>query len=674
MKLARPIILFAICLSLGCGRKTRPNVLLVTFDTTRADHMSYAGGRPGITPNLDRLARRGTWFSACVATAPLTLPSHTSILTGLYPFHHGVRNNGTYALSPAHPTLARILFEHGYSTHAIIASFVLDHQFGLNQGFETYDDDLTAGRTEQHFLFQEITADQVSGKALTWLSARDPKKPFFLWLHFFDPHAPYTPPADLSPAVRGDPYAGEIFFADREFGRVLDQLSGDRVLRNTLVIVTADHGEGLGEHGEKTHGIFVYESTTRVPLLLAGPGVPEKRCDTLVSNLDITPTVLDLLGLPAEIGSDGFSLRRIWNGEKRLPVYMESFEPRLSNGWSELRAIRSQSYKVIKAPRVEAYDLKRDPAEKENEIRTGAPIPGQARPLFADLDTIAKVDPFGRGEQGPKTVSDESAKKLASLGYIAAGAIPACRLLPDPKDRIALRESEQAALESLRPGNYREGADLLEKVLKIDPGNVYLIGTLAYVRLRTGEVDRAESLFRRVLELDGDDPRAHFGLARILAGRGNFAEAESLVRETIASHPENSAGYEQLGEIFEARRDCPNAEVWFRKALAIEPHSEGAVCELARCLGQRGADREALDLLAAEFAHAPGSHAISLSLGRLRERLGRIGEAVEPLQAATRSDPTDPQAWSALGRVLEASGDHAGAQGCLKKAAGLSSR
>jgi choline-sulfatase len=644
----------------------------VTFDTTRADHMSYAGGRPGLTPNLDRLASRGTWFSTCVATAPLTLPSHASVLTGLYPFHHGIRNNGTYALSPAHPTLARLLAEHGYATHAVVSSFVLDHQFGLNQGFETYDDDLSSGRTEQHFLFQEITADQTAAKGLAWLSARDRTRPFFLWLHFFDPHAPYHPPADLSPAVAGDPYAGEIFFADSQLGRIVDRLSKDGELRNTLVIFTADHGESLGEHGEKTHGVFVYESTTRVPLLFAGPEVPQRRVDRLVSNLDIPATVVDLLGLPPIPSGDGFSLRRVWNGEARPPVYLESFEPRLTNGWSELRAIRSQSYKVIRAPTSEGYDLDTDPGERNNELKAGTSLPPHARPLLGELDAIAKLDPFGRGEQQPRTVSAEAEKKLASLGYLTAGAARRDGALPDPKDRIQLWEEEQEALAGVRPGNFRESAARLEEILRRDPENLYLLGTLAYARLRTGDLDRAAALFRRVLDLDPGDLRAHFGLARILAGQKRFAEAESIVRKAIAAHPENSAGYEQLGEVFESRGDCPEAQRWFRKALEIEPHSEGAVCELARCLAEQGKPREALTLLEGEFAHAPGSHSVALNLGLLRARLGDSAGAIAPLRAATAGDPEDAEAWTALGRALDRLGDRAGAQVCRDRAGRLS--
>ena len=633
--------------------------------------MSYAGGRPGLTPNLDRLAHRGTWFSTCVATAPLTLPSHASILTGLYPFHHGIRNNGTYTLSSSHSTLAGILRTHGYATHAVVSSFVLDHQFGLNQGFDGYDDDLAGGRREEDFLFQEITADQTASKAIAWLPTRDRRRPFFLWLHFFDPHAPYHPPSGLSPAVAGDPYSGEIFFADREFGRVLESLAEDGDLRRTIVIATADHGESLGEHGEKTHGIFVYDSTTRVPLLFAGPGVPQMRVDRLVSNLDIPATVLDLLGFPQPPGGDGFSLRRVWNGKDRPPVYLESFEPQLTYGWSALRGIRAQAYKVIRAPRSEGYDLDRDPGERDNQLGAGLPLPAPARPLLAELDGISRSDPFGRGEQQPKTVSAETERKLASLGYLAAGAAARPGSLPDPKDRIEILQAEQEALAGIRPGRFREGADRLEEILPWDPDNVYLLGTLAYARLRTGELDRAALLFRRVLRLDPGDFRAHFGLARILSGQGRFAEAESIVRETIAAHPENSAGYEQLGEIFESRRDWAQAQTWFRKALEIEPHSEGAVCELARCLGRLGSPRVALSLLEEEFAHAPRSHAIALNLGLLRMQLGNTGGAVDPLQAATRSDPTDPEAWSTLGRALELLGDRAGAQACRDRAGAL---
>ena len=360
----------------GCPGASRPNLLLVTFDTTRWDHMGYAGGPQGITPMLDAMAQRGTWFSDAVTVAPLTLVSHASILTGLYPPHHGVRDNGLYSLPARDETLAERLRDAGYATHAVVSSFVLDSQFGLDQGFEGYDDDLAGGPQKIQFMFKEIKAAQASAKAVRWLEQERPRdRPFFLWVHFFDPHANYDPPADVAKQFPGDPYSGEIHYADRELGRIFKSLDDAGLLDSTVLAFTADHGDSLGEHGETTHGIFVYDSTVRVPMLLAGPGVPAgRRVDALARTVDLAPTILELLGLPAADGLDGRSLERLWSGREGddRVAYSEALTPLLNFGWAPLRALRTTSLKVIQAPRPEVYDLARDPEESRNLAAPGS--------------------------------------------------------------------------------------------------------------------------------------------------------------------------------------------------------------------------------------------------------------------------------------------------------------
>ena len=384
------ILLIAALALAGCGPAPRPHILLVTFDTTRADYVGFASGREGLTPMLDAMAERGAWFSTCLTPQPLTLPSHTSIMTGLYPFSHGVRNNGTYIVPDETVTLAERLQEQGYATHAVVAAFVLDSQFGLDQGFAGYDDDFSGGPKQKMFMFREIKADVVARKAVRWLEQeRSKEKPFFLWLHFFDPHADYEPPADLAARFPDEPYRGEIAFADRELGRVFASLDDAGLLDETLIVFASDHGEGLGEHGETTHGIFIYESTTRVPMLIAGPGVPPTgRVDALVRTVDIVPTILDLLDLPGEKDLDGRSLRSLWEGEDEdRTAYMETFVPRLNFGWGELRGLRGANLKVIQAPRPETYDLAIDPMElKDLHAKIGQ--------LTVERDFLAKA--FGR--------------------------------------------------------------------------------------------------------------------------------------------------------------------------------------------------------------------------------------------------------------------------------------
>ncbi|MGH9442865.1 MAG: sulfatase family protein, partial [Thermoanaerobaculia bacterium] len=404
--------LATLCLAFpGCGRKRAPNVLLVTFDTTRADHMGYATGRKGVTPTLDALAASGTWFTECVAAAPITLPSHTSILTGLYPYRHGVRDNGTYTVPHDDVTLSQILQARGYATHAIVSSAVLDKRYGLTRGFDEYDSDLSSGDPGAPFLFREIKANQAADKAVEWLTAGRPKdRPFFLWVHFYDPHADYEPPPDVAARFPRDPYTGEIAFADRELGRVLDALRQIGQFGRTLVVFTSDHGESLGAHGETTHTIFVYEATTRVPLLFHGPGVPAgKKVDNLTSSVDIFPTILALLGIPPSGSVDGENLVPRWKGgtPRHEPVYMESLAPRLDHGWAELRALRDERYKAIQAPIPEVYDLQQDPGEWRNLLAGGAPVPPGARALFARLSNRERQDPFNHGGQQPGSLDEE---------------------------------------------------------------------------------------------------------------------------------------------------------------------------------------------------------------------------------------------------------------------------
>ncbi|HUO84401.1 MAG TPA: sulfatase, partial [Thermoanaerobaculia bacterium] len=320
-----------VLLATGACRRGQPNVVLITFDTTRADHIGYAIGREGLTPNLDRLAAGGTWFSTAVAVQPLTAPSHGSILTGRYPFHHGLRNNGGYVLGEESVTITERLKQAGYATHAIVSSFVLDSQFGFDQGFDSYDDDLRGSKISAKFMFREIPADRVADKALAWLNEKRPKEqPFFLWLHFYDPHADWAPPKEIAAKFPDDPYSGEIHFADQQLGRVLDRIGEFGLHDDTLYVFTADHGESLGDHGEKTHGIFIYDATTRVPLFLRGPGVPEGRVDAVVRSVDIVPTLAELLDLPAGGDVDGASLVSLMKGKEEAEgriAYSESFAP-----------------------------------------------------------------------------------------------------------------------------------------------------------------------------------------------------------------------------------------------------------------------------------------------------------------------------------------------------------
>jgi choline-sulfatase len=686
--LALALVLAAGLASAGCQR-SHPNLVLVTFDTTRWDHVGYASGRRDLTPMLDAMAARGTWFSTCLTTQPLTLPAHTSIMTGLFPYHHGVRNNGTYVVPKQDVTLATRLRRAGYATHAVVSAFVLDHQFGLDQGFDGYDDDLSGGPKQTLFMFKEIKAEQTARKAVQWLHAERPKdKAFFLWLHFFDPHADYQPPDDVAIDFPGDPYSGEIHYADRELGRVLKELDEAKLLDDTVFVFTADHGDSLGEHGEKTHGLFIYESTTRVPLFFAGPGVPAgRRVDALARTVDIVPTVLELLHLDPAGGLDGASVRPLWRGDDAgaapRTAYMETMTPRENFGWSELRGLRNARAKAIAAPRPEAFDLAADPGEQRNLYQGQAPPspPAIARPLAAELAGIARQDAYETGRGQSLTMDTETKRKLAALGYIwtgptpgapsaagAAGAPGSKPPRPDPKDRLLYWAGFQESQDLIRHKQYAAAAAQIEGLLLDDSQNLHAMGSLANALVHMGDKDRALEIYRRMMSLDPGFELAYQGAAQIQQQRGHYAEAQALIQAVLKLRPQDPEGPIAMGDLLLEQGRFPEAEAWFRKALALDPHSSIAFAGLGNCFNRAGRLKDALEVLRDARRHDPGSHVLTYNLAVVSERLGDTRSALALYQAALKIEPEHSMSWNNLGSLLERQGRHQEALRCFAEA------
>ena len=418
--LAFILCLFGAAGSAG-GQGTRPNILLVTVDTLRPDALGWIA--PGkSTPVIDALASEGFRFPAAVSPAPLTQPAHASLFTGLIPRRHGVRDNGQI-LSDAKPVLAALLREHGYRTAAFVSGYPLASEFGLDRGFELYDDAFSSNQGT------ERPADETTDAAREWLNTVS--GPWFLWVHYYDPHDPYTPPADYArPGSRGL-YDGEVAFVDHSVGRLL---GAARAAGPLLTVLTADHGESLGEHGENTHGFFIYESTMAVPLIIHFPGrLAAGSSSAPVRLLDVGPTLLELLGLPA-LGPelDGVSIMPLMTGrDQEIPAaYMEARRPWLSYGWAPLRAVRSGRWKLIAAPRPELFDLSRDPGESHNLVTFDRRTARRLSTLLLAVEKRASVE-------GAGSVSPEARKRLEALGYVAGadvGDAPAGR--PDPKDKV----------------------------------------------------------------------------------------------------------------------------------------------------------------------------------------------------------------------------------------------
>jgi choline-sulfatase len=416
------------------------NVVIVTLDTTRADRLSAYGYMDVSLPHLDRLAAEGIVFDQATSVAPLTLPAHASLFTGLLPPSHGVRENASPPLGDEYMTLAEVLQASGVRTGAFVGAAVLDADRGLAQGFEHYSGVAATGAPER----RQRRADEVIGEAVRWLEEVRGER-FFLWAHLYDPHRPYDPPAPFQ--SMHDPYLGEIAFADSQIGRLLEALERERLLDHTIVIVAGDHGESLGDHGERDHGIFLYDSVLRVPFLVRVPNLTPRRVGEVVRLTDVMPTVLELLGIPAP-ESDGVSLAGLMRGTEQdldLEAYAESLYPR-HFGWSPLYAVRQGRYKFIEAPRPELYDLQRDPFETRNLY---GEHPWAVAALRRRVSAIRQErEVRDSGASGSMTVAQDLRQRLEALGYVGHAApvsgVPE-EALPDPKDCIAVHTARQNA-------------------------------------------------------------------------------------------------------------------------------------------------------------------------------------------------------------------------------------
>ncbi|HEX5758149.1 MAG TPA: sulfatase-like hydrolase/transferase, partial [Thermoanaerobaculia bacterium] len=509
----------------GCAREgaagAGASVLLVTLDTVRADRLGCYGGSAA-TPALDRLAREGVRFAAASTPAPLTLPAHASLLSGLLPPAHGLRNNGAGAFPAGRPTLATALAARGYRTAAFVGAFVLDRRFGLGRGFELYDDEVDRGPASAPSLEAERRGDVVVDRALAWLAAEGDDRPFLLWVHLYDAHAPYAPPPPFRDRHAGDPYAGEVAFADAQVGRLLAALDRLGLAGDTVVAVAADHGEALGEHGELTHGFFLYEPTLRVPLLLRAPG--NFRGGTVVETpvglADLAPTLSGLVGgglaveAPAGLAGRDLSAALLAGEEpEAADLYAETHYPEVF-GWSRLAALRRRETKYIAAPRPELYDLRRDPKEKTN-------LSGkQGGRGFAER--IAEIERQAIEPAVPERDAESDAR-LASLGYAVAprrtenraGARGA-----DPKDRIALFRQYERAHNDLRAGRLSEATASLTQLFSADPANPIFTGELARAHREAGDLRKAIPLYRRAVEAAPEDPNGWYNLAVTLQEAG----------------------------------------------------------------------------------------------------------------------------------------------------------
>lgn len=524
------------------------NVLLLTLDTTRADRLGCYGCEKPLTPHLDALAAEAILFEHAIASAPVTLPSHTTILTGRDPQEHGVRNNGTFILSETQTTIAEVLQAAGYATSASIGAFPVAAEFGLDQGFDLYDDDFPAENRVREWQTIQRSAAEVTALATQWIHrhlAAHPDVPFFHWAHYFDPHFPYEPPSDHRGAWSN--YDGEIAFMDAQIGILLEALAEEGLRDNTWIIVVGDHGESLNEHGEDTHGIFLYGATTWVPLILAAPAkweaLPDQklrgaRIEAVVGLRDIAPTLLNALGFASgDLPASGSSLLSLIAGEAPGPrvVYMEAMIPRYDYGWCELRGVRTERWSYIRAPKVELYDLVDDPLELTNLAREEPAVVERLEAWCAHFaDDTAEPD--------LQTPSAETIAKLRSLGYLAGNAQDApseeCR---DPKEMMGVFCGINNARAAFGLGQPKEAYRLLRAVLDKDPENPEANRVMGIVALRLGNADVAVATYERMLERYPGDAEIRLNLARAYLLALEARKAEGLFLALLEEDPWNEA-------------------------------------------------------------------------------------------------------------------------------------
>ncbi|MBZ5557063.1 MAG: sulfatase-like hydrolase/transferase [Acidobacteriia bacterium] len=631
------------------------NVFLITIDTLRADALSCYGGAAA-TPALDRLAGEGVRFEFAHAHSVLTLPSHASILTGQYPFQHGVRDNSGYRVAPEARTVATLLKERGYRTAAFVAAFPLHSRFGLNHGFDVYDDRFGDTRAPTEFAMPERSAADMVPLARGWLAERV-KAPagerWFVWLHLFDPHAPYRPPAPFDARYAGRPYYGEVAAADAALAPLLDDLRASP--RPTLVIVTGDHGEGLGEHGEQSHGLFAYESTLRVPLILAQLGSSSgARAGGEVSpvaarHVDILPTILDAVGQAPPPDLPGRTLlpaaERV-SGSSPRPSYFEAMSAMLNRGWAPLTGVLIDRDKYIELPLPERYDLKTDPAEHENLFGRSAE---RDRTLAAALGAFATTPPGTR-----RAEAADAAARLRALGYVSGNAPAKARYTEadDPKTLVALEQAMHDAVDAFGAGRFEDAAQLYQRVIASRSDMAIAYRHLAFIEAQRGRLNVAIDVLQRALRAGVSDASAAAQLGGYLADAGQTAQAIRLLEPIAANADADVDTLNLLGITYARAGRRPDAGRMFERVLALNPQSSVPL----ENLGMLALDAGDLALARRHFERAvqadPRSSRAHADLGVVASRSGDAAAAIEEWKRAVQLDRTNFDALYNLGVTL----------------------
>jgi len=573
----------------GAGEKTPlGDVFLITIDTLRSDHVGCYGYQWIQTPTIDQLAKQGIRFAQAFTPSPITNTSHASILTGLLPSSHGVSDFGV-PLTADHSTLAELLEKRGYQTAAFIGSIILDSKTlapGLDRGFEFYDNFPEKTETKSRWGRLERRGMDVVQRAETWLDGHR-TGPHFVWVHLYDPHDPYEPPPPYSEKYKDHLYDGEIAFADSALGRFLNYLKEQHWYEGALIIVVGDHGEGLGEHGEDTHGIFLYDSTTHVPLIVKLPNEQEagKVVEEQARTTDILPTILELLGIPAPESLDGTSLKSALLGTEApsRTVLGETDYP-LRFGWAPLRSVRKDAFKFIEAPRPELYDLRSDPGEIRNAY---VPWDSTVQKLRKEL---AKLSAKAAGKPSAAAVAPSTTDELRALGYLSTADarsstdVPEPSLLPDPKDKVEEQNLLHVAMMASEDGQTAKARTALEKLLRLDNRSEIGLSQLGRLEMESENYTKAALYLGRACEVNPQNATIAYDYGRALELSGDLVGARHALQASLKLNPKQLAARLLLGQIWVKSNDPKAAEDEFEAALLLQPASAEAQIGLARAL------------------------------------------------------------------------------------------
>ena len=665
------------------------NYILITVDTLRADRIATFGCPDVKTPTMDLFASRGVKFTRCVAQTPLTLPSHTSIMTGTYPTFHGVRDNGGFLVPQEMQTLAEKFKGRGFETAAFVASYVLDSKWGLNQGFDHYFDrfDLSKYKTISLGNIQR-RADEVLDKALDWMSGRKDKR-IFTWIHLYDPHTPYDPPSPFREDYQSRLYLGEVAYTDSQLARLWRYLEDNDLVSNTVLIFTSDHGESLGEHQESTHGFFIYQEGIHVPLIVVTPVEKYQglvRSD-VVRLVDIMPTMLELAGIDIPSEVQGNSLLPVFSG-KPMPdgfAYSETFYPRFHYGWSELTSIQEGRYKLIIAPELELYDLTADPAEQTNLAQS---LPQETRRLVSLAERFIEETGRDAYKLDYRQMDEDSRQKLAALGYIGSFTDTSSlqgRRLGDPKEKIVIFNRLSEAREMGLNGEFEKGIGIVDEIIADDPDVIDAYFTKGNLFFKAGDFDKSLEAFFQALEKKPDNAFTVINIANSYIMKGDFNEAEKFLLSIIKAIPPDSqinlilgninytqkeydqaeeyykeclnlnessaSAYSALGGIYVIKGNLDEAERYLRKAVDLNPQLRNLNYNLAQLYEEKGDMAAAERAYLEEMVNVPHNFRASYNIARLYRLQGNTAKEEEYLNISLESNPNFPLTYFYLARI-----------------------